>query len=127
MHFLKSGSPFASSVLAPALALAVSVLGCGSGLANSAAAGGGLRRDTAWSFFFGITDAEFDISCSSGMATVEMWRPWWGFIARNATFGLAEPWSISYSCVIPQGNQAPVFVMPAAQPMPVQGLPQSPK
>ena len=62
---------------------------------------------TAFSLFWGITDANFDLSdCPYGVAYAEVWDPWWGWLPEIFTLGIASPKRLHYVCASPSAAPA---------------------
>ena len=90
----------------------LATLAFGSGCYHAVIRAGGQagieQTRTGWNLFWGIADANFDISdCPSGVAYAEVWRPWWGFIPEFITLGIASPQRLAYVCSAPAGSYGP--------------------
>ena len=80
----------------------VSALALGGGCYHAVLRAGGQagpeQTRTGWNLFWGIADANFDISdCPNGVAYAEVWRPWWGSF-RSSSRSASRRRSASRTC-----------------------------
>lgn len=109
---------------AAAAVLLVALLGssCFHTLVRSGMPGMAMQETSrvGWNVAWGIVRADIDApECHHGLAQVETWTPWWGFLIEAITIGILTPEEAEYSCAAPpQQAAAPYVVVPQQQAYP---------
>lgn len=107
------------------LATLIALTGCYHAVARSGQQAGAEETRTGWNLFWGLFDANFDITnCPNGIAYAEVWHPWWGFVPEIITLGIAAPQRLTYVCSAATAQMQPAVIMqqpgyaPPPAPMP---------